>query len=151
MPFASGKLSNLRPKYSMKLHDKPLIQLSVRTNPEADDAVSDMLERVTGKSPSTWSNDEDWVSVVTVYSHCSTAAARLWKTGIREGLRRIAACGLDVEPAVIRVRTVRMQDWAESWKRHFAPSILTEFSWCNRRGAGEGHAGISKSCSLIPV
>ncbi len=122
----------------MKLPDKTLIQLSVTTNPEADDAVSDMLERVTGKSPSTWSNDEDWVSVVTVYSQCSMAAARLWKTGIREGLRRIAACGLDVEPAVIRVRTVRMQDWAESWKRHFRPLdidgvLLVQPTWSRRR------------------
>ncbi|MSU34032.1 MAG: 50S ribosomal protein L11 methyltransferase [Pedosphaera sp.] len=123
---------------SMPTSKKPLVQISVTTSPEADDAVSDMLERVTGQTPSIWSKDEDWISVVTVYIHTSTASARLWKTGIREGLKRIAACGLDVDPATIHVRTVRMQDWAESWKRHFRPLdidgvLLVQPTWSRRK------------------
>lgn len=122
----------------MRTSKKPLVQISVTTNPEADDAVSDLMERLTGQTPSIWSKEGDWISVVTVYTHTSTAAARLWKTRIREGLKRIAACGLDVEPAVIHVRTVRMQDWAESWKRHFRPLdidgvLLVQPTWSRRK------------------
>jgi ribosomal protein L11 methyltransferase len=53
-------------------------------------------------------------------------------------LRRIARSGLNLGPGQISLRSIRKQDWAESWKLHFKPlvigsALLLKPSWSRRR------------------
>ncbi|HXE42587.1 MAG TPA: 50S ribosomal protein L11 methyltransferase, partial [Candidatus Baltobacteraceae bacterium] len=57
---------------------------------------------------------------------------------LREGLKRIAECGLNIGSGKISCQKVRREDWAESWKRHFKPieigsALLIKPSWIKRR------------------
>jgi ribosomal protein L11 methyltransferase len=57
---------------------------------------------------------------------------------MRAGLREIKSCGLDIGPGGVRVQSVRREDWAESWKRHFKPidigkALLLKPSWSKRQ------------------
>ena len=59
------------------------------------------------------------------------------KAALREGLKKIADCGLNIGSGKITCQKVRRQDWAESWKRHFKPidigsTLLIKPSWSKR-------------------
>ena len=54
------------------------------------------------------------------------------------GSSRIKAFGLDTGAGAISIRTLRRQNWAESWKRHFHPldfdsRLLVRPSWSKQR------------------
>src|SRR5262245_15882903 len=95
--------------------------VAITTTPEAADAVAELLERRLGEVPASYSMEGQWMAVVSAYSKAPSAKLRAFQASLRAGLRRIAACGLDIAPGTIAVRRVRPQDWAESWKRHFKP------------------------------
>jgi ribosomal protein L11 methyltransferase len=100
--------------------------------------VADLLERRLGQPPSIYSNDEQWMAVVSAYLYAPSLRLRALKASLRTDLRRIAGFGLDVEPGIITVRRVPTRDWAESWKRHFKPlevgdSLLIQPTWSRRK------------------
>lgn len=54
------------------------------------------------------------------------------------GLKTIKAIGLNIGSGKIRVRRVKREDWAESWKKHFQPieigaQLLIKPSWIKRK------------------
>jgi len=117
---------------------KPLYCVSITVTPEAEDAVAELLERRLGQPPSIYTSDEKWFSVVSVYSTKPAGWLRRQKAALRAALRNIAACGLDTDPALVSVRRVKAQDWAESWKRHFKPleigrALLVQPTWSRRK------------------
>jgi ribosomal protein L11 methyltransferase len=66
------------------------------------------------------------------------AAALQHAGALRDGLKRISACGLNIGSGKISYQKVRREDWAESWKRHFKPieigsALLIKPSWIKRQ------------------
>ena len=126
---------------------RPLLQISVTTMLEAEEAVAALLEQVFHQTPSLYTDEETLVTRVSVF----LAPARLWtearRRRILRGLERIRAAGLPLGPARIQVRRLSPDGWAHSWKRHFRPldiggRLLIKPSW-NRRAPRPGQSVIT--------
>jgi ribosomal protein L11 methyltransferase len=136
---------------------KSLWRVSVVTTPEAEDAVSELLGAVLGRSVSSYFNLETGVSTVTVYlqqkfTNLGAPASRRRVSSvpagcrrsqeqvrreILDGLKRIKHCGLKTGSGKVTLAKIRRQDWAESWKRHFKPieigdALLVKPSWSKK-------------------
>jgi ribosomal protein L11 methyltransferase len=119
-------------------------RISIRTTPEAEDAVAELLNEILGLPASSYHDRETDVSTVTVYSQRRWSSPRPIRGRISAGLKRIRSCGLNIGAGKIVMARVRWEDWAESWKRHFRPieigdSLLIKPSWSRRR-ARKGQA-----------
>ncbi len=117
---------------------KSLLQISVVTSLEAEEAVADLLGRLFTRSAVVYINEETRKAVASVYCERTSEWSAGRRTALRAGLREICASGLDVGPATISARRVAREDWAESWKRHFKPiaigsRLLIKPSWIKRR------------------
>jgi ribosomal protein L11 methyltransferase len=115
--------------------NQPLFKLSVRINGEAEDAVVELFSRVFDMPASVYSDTEKKATTVTMHREGFSATER---AAIRDGLRAIAAAGLDVGMGKISVTSVRRENWAESWKRHFHPleissRLLVLPSWSKQK------------------
>jgi len=115
-----------------------LWKISVTISPEAEDAVSYLLEDLVGQPASVYVDARRGTTVASVYA----LGARDWsaekRATLRAGLRRIRACGVPVGSGRISAAKVRREDWAESWKRHFKPieigsALLLKPSWSKRQ------------------
>jgi ribosomal protein L11 methyltransferase len=110
----------------------------VETSAEAEDAVGQLLERICGAPPSSCTDAETGAVTVTVFRERKRSNPRPRRSHLVAGLEFIRACGLDLGPARLSVRTLPMEDWAESWKRHFkpievSPGLLVQPSWSRRQ------------------
>ena len=103
----------------MTVKTPPLSQITVETAAEAEEAVAEMLARVTGQGVASWTNVETRLSLITAYFEQTAAALAAVKAAVERELPGIADCGLDIGPAKVSLGKVRREDWAESWKRHF--------------------------------
>lgn len=117
---------------------KFLGRISVRTTPEAEDAVAELLSKILGLPASSYRDHETSVSTVTVYLQQKLESPHQVRGRILAGLKRISSCGLNIGPGKIVIARVRWEDWAESWKRHFRPieigdALLIKPSWSERR------------------
>lgn len=117
---------------------RPLWQLSVVTSPEAEDAVTELLARLTGAPVSSYHHLESGTCTVSAYLEDPALGSRARRAAIRGGLQHIADCGLEVAPARTAFRRVRAADWRESWKRHFRPlrvgrALLVKPGWSRER------------------
>jgi ribosomal protein L11 methyltransferase len=144
-----------------------LLQVSIQTGIEAEEAVSEMLGNAFQVFPSVFTLHESKQTEVSIYlqhlptkllalirteasvtsqkTHRATLTGqfdpgitKVLKRWLQEKLRHIQAAGLDVGPAVVSLRRLKPQDWAESWKRHFPPidikgRLLIRPSWSKRR------------------
>ncbi|MDA1273838.1 MAG: 50S ribosomal protein L11 methyltransferase [Verrucomicrobia bacterium] len=115
-----------------------LCHVSITTSPEAEEAVAAFLERVSGEGASIYFDHETGVSTVSVFIPIAGAAVAMAREFIPDGLRAIASCGLDIQPARIRIRPVKESEWRESWKKHFKPiqvgsQLLIRPSWSKRK------------------
>ena len=120
-----------------------LWRVAVATNPEAEEAVSELLQNRFSLSPSTYIDAESGLTTVSVYLRRRPADFR---AGLRRDLARFPQGGLKVDPGTISLRKIHSRDWAESWKRHFPPleigrHLLVKPSWSRRR-AQPGQAEI---------
>lgn len=115
-----------------------LLQISVSALVEAEQAVADLLERLFGQTPVIYTDEETLVSQISVY--CRRAAA--WSPARRERLQRelgrLRRAGQVAGRLRLRVRTIKQEDWAEAWKRHFkpleiGPALLVRPSWSRRQ------------------
>jgi ribosomal protein L11 methyltransferase len=115
-----------------------LWKISVTTTPEAEDAVTQLLESAFGQPVSSYTDAETGIAVVAVYVPTRPDWSRARQKELALGLRRIAMAGLKIGPGQISLTRIRNQDWAESWKLHFRPvaigsALLLKPSWSRRR------------------
>lgn len=118
------------------------------TAPEADEAVTELLEKQFGQPATSYTDLETGRTTVSVYVSQRSVLGKIraslprhlpaLKGDLKAGLARIRSCGLDAGPGAISVKKVRREDWAESWKRHFKPidigsALLIKPSWSRRR------------------
>lgn len=120
---------------------KPLWKISLRIDPEAEDAVVEMLTSLTGRPASVYTDTEKHTTSAIAYVEGSTG---LLRSQVRAGLRTIQEAGLALGSGRVSVRRVPRENWAESWKRHFhpleiSPRLLVLPSW-SRRKARHGQA-----------
>lgn len=123
--------------YPKPTPDAPLRQISITTNPSAEDAVAALLEREFGQTPSIYTNADTQLTTVSVYWDLPDTEVAETRTALREGLADTEEHGLDVAPGRISLRRVKARDWSESWKRHFKPieigrALLVKPTWSNR-------------------
>ncbi|MBM3831655.1 MAG: 50S ribosomal protein L11 methyltransferase [Verrucomicrobia bacterium] len=111
-----------------------LLRISIATTLEAEEAVAELLLRVLGQTPSTYSNAETGETTVSTYLEKSAQWNAAASAELRAGLTLLTECGLAVGAGEITTAKVRREDWAESWKRHFKPlaivdALLIKPSW----------------------
>jgi ribosomal protein L11 methyltransferase len=112
-----------------------LWKISVATTPEAEDAVTELLEATLQTAAASYTDLETGLTTVQAFPVTILSRAR---TRLTLGLERIKACGVSIGPAAISISRLRTEDWAESWKRHFKPieigaALLIKPSWSKRR------------------
>jgi len=118
----------------------------VTTSPEAEDAVTEMLEQALGQPASSFTDAETRRTTVAVHCQSKLKGWESKRTELRAGIKRIGACGLSLGPGKISLAKVRAENWAESWKRHFrpldlGPALLIKPSW-NRLRPRKGQAAV---------
>jgi ribosomal protein L11 methyltransferase len=128
------------------VRNSPLWRISVATSGEAEEAVAELLTALFGQPASIYTDAETGESTVTVFSDKSSVRSASRPAELRQRLRQIRGCGLEIGPASIAWRKIRREDWAESWKRHFQPVeigrlLLIKPSW-SRRTPRRGQAVI---------
>lgn len=115
-----------------------LVQVTVTTSLEAEEAVTELLATVFGQTPAVYTNEETRVTLVSVY----LTNRKDWyfekQRAINLGLETMRAAGLDVGAGTIETRSIAREDWAESWKRHFKPieigsRLLVKPGWIKRK------------------
>ena len=120
------------------MKSRRLLHVTVTTSVEAEDAVTELLATVFGNSPAIYTDEETQVTLVSVY--CAKRGDwdfdKHWQ--ITLGLSAMRAAGLDIGAGTVEARSVRREDWAESWKRHFKPieigdRLLIKPSWIKRQ------------------
>ncbi len=119
------------------MKSKMLWKISIRTLPEADDAVVELLATCCHQSAAAYLDLESGVSTLTVYFQKKPAWPKTREV-LKAGLLRIKKCGLRIGAGKISLQQVRRENWAESWKRHFKPiaignTLLIKPSWSQRR------------------
>jgi ribosomal protein L11 methyltransferase len=115
----------------------PLLQISVLVTAEAEEAVCALLSDVLGLPAASYHDAENGQVTASVYLDDPTAWSPLKRSRLLTGLRRIEDCGLQIGAKRISACTLRREDWAESWKRHFKPisigsALLVKPSWSRR-------------------
>jgi ribosomal protein L11 methyltransferase len=122
---------------------KSLWKICVTTNPDAEDAVAELLQAVLKQPASSYTDIETRITTVTSY----LTRKPDWpptRASLLDGLALIRSCGLKTGTGKVSLQPVRREDWAESWKRHFkpieiGPALLIKPSWSRRR-AKKGQA-----------
>jgi len=115
-----------------------LWKISVRTAPEAEDAISELLGTVFCQPACSYTDAETRQVTVSVYLPQRPPRAVAASRELALGLERIARDGLDIGAGRVSMKSIRREDWAESWKRHFKPlligsALLIKPSWSRRR------------------
>jgi ribosomal protein L11 methyltransferase len=116
---------------------KTLWRISVATSPEAEDAVAETLGELFGVAAASYLNLETSVSTVSVFRDQKPDVRKV-RAEVTARLRRIEDCGLNTGAGTIEIASVKREDWAESWKKHFHPleigrDLLVKPSWSKRR------------------
>jgi ribosomal protein L11 methyltransferase len=95
-----------------------LLKLSIEITPEAEDAATQLLENIFGGTASVYCDLERQQTLVSIFVSALSSGQR---AQVIAGLKKIRRVGLNVGPEKLRVRRLRRENWAESWKRHFKP------------------------------
>jgi len=116
----------------------PLLKVSIRTIAAAEDPVMELLARVFDSSASVFHDLESGTVTASVYLQKSSEWTPARQRELRAGLDALRQLGLDLGPAIISRKSIRREDWAESWKRHFKPieighALLLQPSWSKRK------------------
>jgi ribosomal protein L11 methyltransferase len=117
---------------------EPLWQISVVVALEAEDAVVELLGRIFGRPAAVYTNEENKITEASVYCQRRAEWTPRKRAALVDGLKTIAASGLNAGAGKIIARRVAREDWSESWKRHFKPieigsTLLVKPSWINRK------------------
>lgn len=115
-----------------------LRQVSITTHPGAEEAVTTLVGRVSGQTPSVYADMATGLSTVSVYLPLPEAKVAATRAALRAGLAGLEDAGIDAAPGRIAIRRVKPLDWSESWKRHFRPieigaALLVRPTWSRRK------------------
>jgi ribosomal protein L11 methyltransferase len=119
---------------------RALWRIGIRTSVEAEEAVAELLRRVSGaENVSSYSDMETGVLEISIYLPARPKWGHI-KRELLAGLERVKLCGLDPRPAKVRLEKLRHIDWANAWKRHFRPltigsKLLLKPSWSRKQPA----------------
>lgn len=125
------------------MNRRALWKISIGTTPDAEDAVSQLLENIFGQPASSYTHFETGATSVTVHLTEKPLLDRGKRAEIAAHFRTIETAGLDIGAGKVTLAKVRPENWAESWKRHFKPlrissGLLIRPSWSkNPRRAGQ--------------
>jgi ribosomal protein L11 methyltransferase len=117
---------------------QPLWQVSVATATQAEDAVAALLEQVFGEAAVVYTEAQQPVSTVTVYTTQHTRNLEHKREALEQGLSLLRACKLNLGPGDVLIRRVAREDWTHSWKKYFkvieiGSALLIRPSWSKRR------------------
>lgn len=115
-----------------------LSQHRLRVPAAAEEPVAALLETVFGEAPAVYTDAETGVAELSFYRPPNRPPSTPELERLRAGLGRLRDEGLLPRLPRLRRRTLRAEDWAESWKRHFKARlfggrVLVRPSWRRRR------------------
>lgn len=121
-----------------------ILNVSIAVPIEAETEVAALVERVFRRPPVLYTDEDTAITTVGVYLTDPKAWTPFRHQRLRAGLDRLRRGGLSGRRPRIRTRQLRVEDWAESWKRHFRPfeigrALLVKPTW-HRRAARPGQA-----------
>lgn len=124
----------------------PVWQISILTSREAEEAVLDLLNTITGQPASSYEDLETATCRVSVYLTRKPAVWPTLRRNLADGLDHIRASGLNPLPALLTLNVLGRKNWAESWKRHFkamrlGKALLIRPTWSRAR-AVQGQAEV---------
>ncbi|HEX3718240.1 MAG TPA: 50S ribosomal protein L11 methyltransferase [Verrucomicrobiae bacterium] len=113
-------------------------QVSISTNAEGEEAISNLLERTFSQAPSIFRDEETRAVLVTAYPSRLPRPPHALRALLAEATEQIRRCGLDPGKTRITIKPLPRRNWAESWKRHFKPievgkKLLVKPGWIKRR------------------
>ena len=119
---------------------KTLWQVSVTVPAEAEEAALELLSCHLAAGASGYRAADAPQATVSVYSPTLPASGVL--EALHQSLRQLEHSKLTARQDQIKVRRIRQENWAQSWKRHFKPLVigrrlLVRPTWSRRR-AGTG-------------
>ncbi len=114
-----------------------LWEISVGTTSEAEAAVRTTLETWLEQPACSYTDAESGRTTVSLYFD-RKPDWRAIRTKLEGALERIRRSGLEIRPGGVRLKRVRAETWALSWRRHFKPleigsQLLVRPSWSRRR------------------
>jgi ribosomal protein L11 methyltransferase len=117
---------------------RPCWRISVLTTREAEEAVTELLERVFKEPASSYTDLETGATRVASYLPSKPHGFRAKRIALQAALNGLTAFGLNIGTARVSLSALRTRDWAEAWKRHFKPieigsALLIRPSWNHRR------------------
>jgi ribosomal protein L11 methyltransferase len=123
----------------MKRH--AIWKVSVVTSPEAEEAVQECMTELLQQPAWIFTDAQTGRTTVSAYLLDPSELARFrlkQRAELLIRLRRVRASGLRPGRASVRIKKIRREDWAESWKRHFKPleigsRLLIKPSWSTRQ------------------
>ena len=115
-----------------------LWRISIATTTEAEEAAAELLATHFALNPSTYTDVETGVTVVSVYAPKRPNNEAATKAALRLGLSEFKRCGLRVGAGRIHMIRLPRDNWADSWKRHFSAfevgrELLVKPSWIKRQ------------------
>ena len=116
----------------------PLLKIALRIHAAAEEPVMELLARVSGSAASVFHDLESGTVTASVYLQKASDWTPARQRELRSGLDELRQLGLDLGPATLSRKSIRREDWAESWKRHFKPmeigrALLLKPSWSKRK------------------
>jgi ribosomal protein L11 methyltransferase len=119
-----------------------LFQLSITTRSEAEEAFTELLQRLFDRPATAYTDFARGKTVVSIYLDKPSQFSAASRKHLLAGIRVIQQAGLEVGPCTIKFAAMPAKNWAESWKRHFFPlsiggRLLLKPSWsarCPRKG-----------------
>jgi len=117
---------------------KFLWKISVPIAPEAEHAISQLLQKLTGQAAVIHVDSQRQTTTACLYLDATSAWAHSTQAALRSALKDLKASGLRLGPGGMQFKKLRREDWAESWKRHFKPleigsRLLLKPSWNKRK------------------
>lgn len=131
-----GSAGTPDPRSGSRTGSPALWQVSVSVPAEAEEVVLEWIGCHLGEGASSYCAANAARATIAVY--CSAPPAACVLDGIRRSLAQLRPPERRAGWGRIRVRRVRRENWAESWKRHFKPLVigrrlLVRPSWSRRR------------------
>lgn len=119
-----------------------LRRISVSVTPETEDVICELLFNVCKTPPVVFTNLEAGTCQAQAYCELTVRQLNETRRLLRYGLKEMVTGGFDSSPVKISIHQLKVQDWAESWKRHFkaieiGDRLLIKPSW-NRRKPRSG-------------